>query len=100
LAKKNYSNEKETNSSFNTPSVVRPVYTVVLISSIMILLLFSIVSFNFDILNIKEIDASPSYTTVSSDDYNDYQNQKHDQWRNDVNKSPFDNCVSGGSVNC
>ena len=97
MTKKNYINKKETNSSFNTSSVIRLSYTVVLISSIMVLLLFSLVSFNFDFLDIKEIDTSPSYTTVSSDNY---YKDKSDAWRNDVNKSPFDNCVSGGSVNC
>jgi hypothetical protein len=97
LTKKNYSNEKEIHSSLNTLSNVQPTYTIVLISSIMVSLLFSFISFNFDFLNIKEIDASPSDTTVSSAGY--YQD-KSDAWRNDVNKNPYDNCVSGGSVNC
>jgi hypothetical protein len=97
LTKKNQCNEKEIHSSLSTPSIVQPTYTVVLISSIMVLLLFNFVSFNFDFLNIKEIDASTSDTTVSS---LGYYGDKSDVWRDQVNQDPYDNCVSGGSVNC
>ena len=93
MTKKNYTNEKETYTPLTIFSI-RPAYTVVLISSLMLLLLFSFVPFNFDLLNIKEIDASPSYTTVT------YYQDKSDAWRNDVNKNPFDDCVSGGTSGC
>jgi hypothetical protein len=33
-------------------------------------------------------------------DYNNYMTNKYNQWRNEVNKDPYDDCVSGGTSGC